>query len=306
MNIILSNLQQSYAPDINVNPKYSQLYTPVSDTATVPDVTHNAVVTFPQPTHKAQSTHKAPSTHKTQSTHKAQSTKNTSSFSKSSNGHNVFSVVLELYNDNVSGDSFEKFVSDFALNMATELDEKDLYEKFKYNSRGGMTRTFIQSALQCDHRDAKSNKLSVLFYLGDFLGTNIYVNNGEEFIALTKIRDRDNFYIHYNRSNKSHVQTPAPMIGGLTEPSYKHYDYIDRMSGKYKDEINDKLLKNFGIINDIKNVKNIYISNPLLKSMTAYKLPDLIAKAGELKIDISGVKKQKKAIYDKLYMSMNA
>lgn len=300
MNIILSNLQQSYATDINVNPKYSQLYSPKPPSAAtvltqasvptpvdVPDIskktqsTHKVVVTLPQPAHKV------------------------SPVSKSSNGHNVFSLVLELYNDNVSGDSFEKFVSDFALNMATELDEKDLYEKFKYNSRGGMGKTFIQSALQCDHRDAKSNKLSLLFYLGDFLGTNIYVNNGEEFIALTKIRDRDNFYIHYNRSNKSHVHTPAPMIGGLTEPSYKHYDYIDRMSGKYKDEVNDKLLMNFGIINDIKNVKNIYISNPLLKSMTAYKLPDLITKASELKVDISGVKKQKKAIYDKIYDFLN-
>jgi hypothetical protein len=300
MNIILSNLQQSYATDINVNPKYSQLYSPkpvsaatvltqasVPTPVDVPDIskktqsTHKVVVTLPQPAHKV------------------------SPVSKSSNGHNVFSLVLELYNDNVSGDSFEKFVSDFALNMATELDEKDLYEKFKYNSRGGMGKTFIQSALQCDHRDAKSNKLSLLFYLGDFLGTNIYVNNGEEFIALTKIRDRDNFYIHYNRSNKSHVHTPAPMIGGLTEPSYKHYDYIDRMSGKYKDEVNDKLLMNFGIINDIKNVKNIYISNPLLKSMTAYKLPDLITKASELKVDISGVKKQKKAIYDKIYDFLN-
>ena len=304
MNIILSNLQQSYATDINVNPKYSQLYSPqppsepaltqasVPANVNVPDVTNKVVVTSQQHTLKAQPKHKAPVSK--------------TPVSKSSNGHNVFSLVLELYNDNISGDSFEKFVSDFALNMATELDEKDLYEKFKYNSRGGMGRTFIQSALQCDHRDAKSNKLSVLFYLGDFLGTNIYVNNGEEFIALTKIRDRDNFYIHYNRSNKSHVQTPAPMIGGLMEPSYKHYDYIDRMSGKYKDEVNDKLLMNFGIINDIKNVKNIYISNPLLKSMTAYKLPDLIAKAEELKIDISGVKKQKKAIYDKLYLSLNA
>jgi len=62
---------------------------------------------------------------------------------------------------------------------------------------------------------------------------------------------------------------------------------------------------NFGIINDIKNVKNIYISNPLLKSMTAYKLPDLITKASELKVDISGVKKQKKAIYDKIYDFLN-
>ena len=77
------------------------------------------------------------------------------------------------------------------------------------------------------------------------------------------------------------------------------------MNSKHKSDINEKLLQNFGVVNDIKNVKNIYISNPDLKSISSYKLSELIEKAMILKIDISNVDKKKKDIYNKLYVSLN-
>jgi len=273
MNIILNAQNQSYASDINANHTFSQYYKEYESSTTPSDESNYSKGTHvsngPQTSHK-----------KTYNI-------------------NILFTILELYNDKTGSDTFEKFVTDFTLNMATELDEKDLYKNYKYNSRAGMTSTFIQSALQCDHTIAKSNKLSILFYLSDYIKHNIYLISGDEYIVLSKIKARDNLYLKYNTSNKSYT------IVNELSTSLTKYDYIDRMSGKYKSEINDKLLVSFGIINDIKNVKNIYISNPLLKSMTSYKLPDLIDKATELKINISGIKQTKKSIYDKLYETLN-
>lgn len=294
MNIILNSQNQSYASDINANPTFSQYYKEYeSDTTSTDDSnyskgTHVSKVSHAHASQASQASQASHASHASQASH-----------IKKTYNINILFTILGLYNDKTGSDTFEKFVTDFTLNMATELDEKDLYKNYKYNSRGGMTSTFIQSALQCDHTIAKSNKLSILFYLSDYIKHNIYLISGDEYVVLSKIKARDNLYLKYNTSNKSYT------IVNELSTSLTKYDYIDRMSGKYKSEINDKLLVSFGIINDIKNVKNIYISNPLLKSMTSYKLPDLIDKATELKINITGVKKTKKSIYDKLYESLN-
>ena len=283
MNIILNAQNQSYASDINANPTFSQYYKEYES-----DTTSTGDSNYSKESHVSHASH---TSHTSQAAH--------ASHTKKTYNINILFTILGLYNDKTGSDTFEKFVTDFTLNMATELDEKDLYKNYKYNSRAGMTSTFIQSALQCDHTIAKSNKLSILFYLSDYIKHNIYLISGDEYIVLSKIKARDNLYLKYNTSNKSYT------IVNELSTSLTKYDYIDRMSGKYKSEINDKLLVSFGIINDIKNVKNIYISNPLLKSMTSYKLPDLIDKATELKINISGIKQTKKSIYDKLYETLN-
>ena len=289
MNIILNAQNQSYASDINANPTFSQYYKEYESDTTSPDDSNYAKgIHVPKESHGSHAAHPS---HTSQASH--------ASHIKKTYNINILFTILGLYNDKTGSDTFEKFVTDFTLNMATELDEKDLYKNYKYNSRAGMTSTFIQSALQCDHTISKSNKLSILFYLSDYIKHNIYLISGDEYIALSKIKARDNIYLKYNASNKSYT------IVNELSTSLTKYDYIDRMSGKYKSEINDKLLVSFGIINDIKNVKNIYISNPLLKSMTSYKLPDLIDKATELKINITGVKQTKKSIYDKLYETLN-
>jgi hypothetical protein len=289
MNIILNAQNQSYASDINANPTFSQYYKEYESSTTSTDDSN-----YSKGTHVSKESHALPASH---TSHTSQASH--ASHIKKTYNINILFTILGLYNDKTGSDTFEKFVTDFTLNMATELDEKDLYKNYKYNSRAGMTSTFIQSALQCDHTISKSNKLSILFYLSDYIKHNIYLISGDEYIVLSKIKARDNIYLKYNASNKSYT------IVNELSTSLTKYDYIDRMSGKYKSEINDKLLVSFGIINDIKNVKNIYISNPLLKSMTSYKLPDLIDKATELKINISGIKQTKKSIYDKLYETLN-
>ena len=59
------------------------------------------------------------------------------------------------------------------------------------------------------------------------------------------------------------------------------------------------------MINDINNINKIYISNPLLKNISSYKLEDLIVFAEKQSIDLSGIKKQKKTIYQKIFNTIN-
>lgn len=274
MNIILNNLNESYVENINSNPHFIQQL--ISSVNKIP---HQSFDSNPS------------------SEYIPQKIKN-----KRKNTNNLLTIILQLYNDKTFEDTdelFNKFVSDFTINMATELDEKNLYQEFKYNSRGGMTKTYIQSNLQLDHTKFKSNKLSILFCLSDYIKSNIKINNGSEYINISKyIESRDTINIYYDLQNKSFTILKDDSIDNK-------YDYIDKMNSKQKSDINEKLLQNFGVFNDIKNVKNIYISHPDLKSITSYKLSELIEKATTLKINISNVNKKKKDIYDKLYSSLN-
>lgn len=283
MNIILNNLNESYSSAINSNPHFTQNHVTSVDVKSVVDL-------------------KTPLQQSVDFKSFAQC-KSSNTTSKRKNTNNLTTIILQLYNDKTFEDTdelFNKFVSDFTLNIATELDEKNLYEKFKYNSRGGMTKTYIQSILQLDHTKFTSNKLSILYCLSDYINSNIIITNGTEYINTSKnIESRDFINIFYDLNNKSYtiLKEHTNNIG--------QYDYIDKMNSKHKSDINEKLLQNFGVVNDIKNVKNIYISNPDLKSISSYKLSELIEKAMILKIDISNVDKKKKDIYNKLYVSLN-
>tara|TARA_B110001469_G_C9641315_1_gene322640 strand:- start:2458 stop:3333 length:876 start_codon:yes stop_codon:yes gene_type:complete len=290
MNIILNNLNESYACNINSNPHFMQQL--------------KSSVDF-KPPHQSVDLKHTP----LQSVDFKPSSQYTPSLkiqSKRKNTNNLVTIILQLYNDKTFEDTdelFNKFVSDFTLNIATELDEKNLYENFKFNSRGGMTKTYIQSMLQLDHTKFKSNKLSILFCLSDYIKSNIRINNGSEYINTSKyIESRETINIYYDLKNKSYTILKEHSTDNNQD---NKYDYIDKMNSKHKSDINEKLQQKFGVINDIKNVKNIYISHPDLKSITSYKLSELIEKATTLKIDISNVNKKKKDIYDKLYSSLN-
>ena len=108
--------------------------------------------------------------------------------------------------------------------------------------------------------------------------------------------------LSYNKNNKTYKNIEDPEFKLST---YKQYDYIDEFTGKKREEINSKLTLDFGVRNDVKNVKTLYIANPLLKSITSYKLPELIALASELNIDINDIKKVKKDIYNHMYKELN-
>jgi len=209
----------------------------------------------------------------------------------------IFHAILSNYNMK-DVQSLETYLNDFTLNMATELDEKSLYTNFKYNSRSGMSSTHLQSELQ----NIKSyNNLSCIFYLGDYINHNIYIVNDNIYIAVTKIKDRPSLYIKY--SNKQY------QLSNITptthDDTFKEFSYIDTITPKNKKQYIDKLLSDYGIVVDLKNVTTIYIPNPLLKSITSYKLPELIAKATELNINITNIKQTKASIYKYIFNKLN-
>ena len=167
-----------------------------------------------------------------------------------------------------------------------------------------MNNTSLQSNLQTDY-EKTNNKLSVMYCLSDYLDCNVYILNdlNKEFIILSRFKEeRDSVILRYNYSNKTYeeINDSKSLLN-----HYKQFDYKDKFTGKTKDMINEKILNNYGIIQDLKNPKSIYIPNPLLKNISTYKLDDLVKLAGELNVNITGIKKTKKGIYETIYDNLN-
>ena len=202
-----------------------------------------------------------------------------------------------------------KYLSDYSLKLATELDEKDLYIKYKYNSRSGMNKTSLQSNFQREYKNT-NNKLSVIYCLSDCLNCNIYILNDltKEYIILSRVKeDRDIIILKYNYANKTYtiLSSDNKILDKSILNDYKQFDYKDKFTGKTKDMINEKILNNYGVIQDLKNPKCIYISNPDLKNISTYKLDELVKLAAELNVNIGDIKKTKKGIYEKIYDTIN-
>tara|TARA_B100001287_G_C22639028_1_gene509110 strand:+ start:375 stop:1082 length:708 start_codon:yes stop_codon:yes gene_type:complete len=170
---------------------------------------------------------------------------------------------------------FHKRISE----ILSQIDEENLCEKYKYNSKKFKSRTIQKNILDCS-KDKNNLLISCIYFFNDYYQTHFkLVNTKNSMILDTCVKNYPIVYIHTDNNN---------YYIDKKEPNFTSKEYI------LKDLSNDFFVLDI----DLKNVYKLY-----LEAINKYKLDELKDIANEKNITLE-IKMKKKDIYDKINIHM--
>ena len=188
--------------------------------------------------------------------------------------NSIFELILSIKDVNyciLENKEINKYVSDKKLELCSKIDVD--YNNLNFNKKV-LSKTTICSNLQ-----KKNNMLSLILFYNEFYKINLIIyNKSSNKFYKTGMKNYDNIYITYD--NKKWI------INDNINNDYNNYSDINELN----------------TILDI-DMKTNFVYNSYLKSLSNYKLDDLVNIANECNISLTnenGKKKTKKDLYEEI------
>ena len=187
----------------------------------------------------------------------------------------LFELLLSIKDVNyclLENNEKDTYVSEQKIHLCSVID--DNYDNFNFNKK------VLSKSLICANLQKKDNILSLILFYDEYYKINIiFYNKSSNKFYKTGLKDYEKVFItYYNRK----------------------WVIMNEIDMKFHDIYSD--INDLNTILDI-DLKTNFVYNQYLKSISNYKLPDLVEEANECGVSLTkntGKKKTKKELYDEI------